>query len=105
MQPHAAKAGSKSPATVQSERNAFLGASLFEERRLPLGIAALGAKYFLTVPEGVFGMGEEPEAYRAMFQCEVGLVRRYYVAERENRIFPLPGDGGAGPGAGSQSPR
>ena len=92
-------------AGVQSERNAFLGASLFEKRRLPLGIAALGAKYFLTVPEGVFGMGEEPEAYRAMFQCEVGLVRRYYVAERENRIFPLPGDGGAGQDAGSQSPR
>src|SRR5690606_39810801 len=36
-------------AGVQSRRNAFLGASLFEERRLPLGIAALGAKYFLKI--------------------------------------------------------
>lgn len=91
-------------AGVQSTRNAFLGASLFEQRRLPLGIAALGAKYFLTVPEGVFGMGEEPEAHRAMFQCEVGVVRRYYTAEQENRIFPpYAGSGtGARPGAGSQ---
>jgi len=77
-------------AGVQSRRNAFLGASLFEERRLPLGIAALGAKYFLTVPEGVFGMGEEPEAYRAVFQCEVGVVQRYFAAERDNRIVPAP---------------
>lgn len=79
-------------AGVQSRRNAFLGTSLFEPRRLPLGIAAEGAKYYLTVPEGVFGMGEEPETYRALFECEVGVVRRYYEAERDNRIFPAPGD-------------
>lgn len=79
-------------AGVQSQRNAFLGASLFEPRRLPLGIAAEGAKYYMTVPEGVFGMGEEPEVYRAMFECEVAVVRRYYEAERDNRIFPAPAD-------------
>jgi Phosphoglycerol transferase and related proteins, alkaline phosphatase superfamily len=78
-------------AGLQTKRNAFMGASLFEPRKLPLGIAALGPKYYLTVPEGVFEMGEAPESDRAVFQCEIGVVQRYYAAERENRIFPVFG--------------
>lgn len=80
-------------AGVQSRQNAFLGASLFEPRRLPLGIAALGGKYFLTVTKGVFGLGEEPEARRAVFRCEVRVVQRYYALEQKNRIFPRAPEG------------
>lgn len=75
-------------AGLQTQSNAFVGRSLFEPRSLPVGIAALGAKYFLTVPEGVYGMDEIPEAYREVFACETDVVRRFYAAERENRLMP-----------------
>ncbi|WP_182670371.1 LTA synthase family protein [Marilutibacter penaei] len=74
-------------AGLQTRSNAFLGASLFEPRRLDVGIAALGSRYFLTRPDGVYGMDEIPEGDRADFDCAVEVVRRFYEVERDNRIF------------------
>ena len=68
--------------------NGFLGTSLFEPRNFPVGIAAIASNYYMTVPEGVFGMDEIPDAYRDTFNCEVNVVRRFYAAERDNRIVP-----------------
>lgn len=85
--------------------NAFLGTSLFEPRNFPVGIAAIASKYYMTVPEGVFGMDEVPPAYQDTFNCEVDVVRRFYAAERDNRIVPGmaardPDPGVAADGAG-----
>ena len=68
--------------------NAFLGTSLFEPRNFPVGIAAIASNYYMTAPEGVFGMDEIPAAYRDTFDCEVNVVRRFYAVERDNRIVP-----------------
>ncbi len=74
-------------AGLQSPRNSFLGTSLFEPRNFPVGIAALGSKYFMTAPDGVFAQGEIPPASRVAFHCEINVVRRFYQAEQDNRIF------------------
>lgn len=86
-------------AGVEGGANAFLGTSLFEPRNFPVGIAAIASNYYMTVPGGVFGMDEIPPDYRKAFSCEVGVVRRFYAAEAENRIVPAPAAGGARQGA------
>lgn len=78
-------------AGLQSGANGFLGTSLFEPRNFPVGIAAIASKFYMTVPGGVFGMDEIPAAYRDTFGCEVNVVRRFYAAERDNRIVPAMG--------------
>jgi lipoteichoic acid synthase len=75
-------------AGMQAQQNAFLGRSLFESRSLPVGIAAVESNYFMTLPDEVFAMDEIPPSYRDVFQCEMAMVRRFYAAERENRIMP-----------------
>ena len=75
-------------AGLQTRVNGFVGTSLFESRNFPVGIAAIASKYYMTSPEGVFGMDEIPPASREPFGCEVNVVRRFYAAERDNRIVP-----------------
>ncbi|AWV07922.1 hypothetical protein C9I47_2239 [Lysobacter maris] len=76
---------------VQPRTDSFLGTSLFQPRNLASSVTALGSNYFLTTAQGVFGMDEVPEKDRASFHCGVNVVRRFYQAERENRIFePSP---------------
>lgn len=74
-------------AGMQTRANSFVGRSLFEPRSLPAGIGAIASRYYLTSPDGVFAQGEIPEPLRATFACEVDMVRRYYQAERDNRLF------------------
>jgi phosphoglycerol transferase MdoB-like AlkP superfamily enzyme len=77
-------------AGIQARGNAFLGTSLFEPRNFPVGVAALGAKYFMTTPAGVFGMDEIPPAQREVFRCATDVVRHFYAMEAANRIVPPP---------------
>lgn len=80
---------------VNDAQNSFLGRSLFEPRSFPLGIAAEGDTYFLTTPEGVFEQRDVPPFLKSQFDCEIRVVRRFYAAEKENRLFlPLnkPGE-------------
>jgi phosphoglycerol transferase MdoB-like AlkP superfamily enzyme len=74
-------------AGLQTRANSFLGRSLFEPRNFPTGVAAIASKYYMTTPEGVFAEGEIPAGERDTFRCELDVVRRFYAAERENRIF------------------
>ncbi len=74
-------------AGLQTRANSFVGRSLFEPRSLPTGIAAIASRYYLTSPDGVFAQGEIPEPLRATFACEIDMVRRYYQAEHDNRLF------------------
>lgn len=67
--------------------NSFLGHSLFEPRNFPLGIASLGASYFLTTKKGVFASDEIPAKLKSQFGCEVNVVRQYYGVEKTNHIF------------------
>ena len=80
-------------AGLQTQANSFMGRSIFEPRNFPVGVAALGSTYFMTTPDGVFGQGEIPPSLRATFDCEVNVVRRFYQAERDNRIFQARGSG------------
>ena len=72
---------------VSDAQNSFLGRSLFEPRNFPLGIAAEGDTYFLTTPEGVFEQRDVPKSLKSQFDCEIRVIRRFYVAENENRLF------------------
>jgi phosphoglycerol transferase MdoB-like AlkP superfamily enzyme len=74
-------------AGLQTDANSFLGRSLFEPRNFPTGVAAIASKYYMTTPAGVFAQGEIPAGERETFRCEIDVVRRFYEAERENRIF------------------
>lgn len=67
--------------------NSFLGHSLFEPRNFPLGIAALGNQYFLTTSQGVFARNDVPGQLKAQFECETRVVRKFYAAEKDNRLF------------------
>ena len=78
-------------AGIRPSEDSFLGASLFEERSLPVGIAATAANYYMTMPTGVFSAENVPDAQRSLFECEIDVVRRYYEAERQNRIYSEPG--------------
>lgn len=86
-------------AGLQTQANSFMGTSLFEPRNFPLGIAALGGKFYLTTPAGVFAEPEVPAELRETFTCEADVVRRFYSAERDNRIFraSVPREVGAYP--------
>lgn len=80
---------------VSDVPNSFLGRSLFEPRNFPLGIAAEGDTYFLTTPKGVFEQRDVPKFLKSQFDCEIRVVRRFYVAENENRLFlPISRSGG-----------
>jgi arylsulfatase A-like enzyme len=72
---------------VSNAPNSFLGRSLFEGRNFPLGIAAEGDAYFLTTSKGVFAQSDVPKSMKPQFDCEVRVVRQFYVAEKENRLF------------------
>lgn len=72
---------------VKYAQNSFLGRSLFEQRSMSTGIASVDTADYMTLSNGVFSSEEVPANYRKIFQCEVGVVRRYYLAEQENRIF------------------
>lgn len=76
---------------IQDAPNSFLGRSLFERPGMPLGIAALGNEYFLTTPRGVFARSEVPTQLKAGFECEVGVVRQFYAAEKGNHLFAPSG--------------
>jgi phosphoglycerol transferase MdoB-like AlkP superfamily enzyme len=85
-------------AGLQTDANSFLGTSIFEPRNFPTGVAALGPKYFMTTPDEVFLQNEIPPAMQETFNCEMDVVRRFYQAERENRIFRPTGEVGASTG-------
>ena len=74
-------------AGLQTRSNSFLGRSIFEPRNFPTGVAATASQYFMTTPGGVFGQTEIPQQWRATFECEINVVRRFYRAESANRIF------------------
>ena len=81
---------------VSDAPNSFLGRSLFEPRNFLLGIAAEGDTYFLTTPEGVFEQRDVPKRLKSQFDCEIHVVRRFYAAENEDRLFlPLKRLGGS----------
>jgi phosphoglycerol transferase MdoB-like AlkP superfamily enzyme len=72
---------------IRNAENSFLGRSLFEPRDFVIGMAGLGNKLFLTTKKhGVFSAETVPHQLRGIFQCEADVVRRYYKAERENRL-------------------
>jgi hypothetical protein len=80
-------------AGLQTRANSFMGRSIFEPRNFPTGVAAIASTYFMTTPDGVFGQAEIPPALQATFNCEINVVRRFYRAERDDRIFRTTGFG------------
>lgn len=87
-------------AGLQTQANSFMGASIFEPRNFPTGVAAIASTYFMTTPDGVFGQDEIPPSLQATFNCEIDVMRRFYRAERDNRIFQPTGSGAAARQAG-----
>ena len=67
--------------------NSFLGASLFEMRRFPLGITALGDDFYVTTPAGVDAIWEVPPALKKASDCEKAVVDTYYQLEAANHLF------------------
>lgn len=75
---------------VSDASNSFLGRSLFEPSNFTLGISAEGDAFFLTTPEGVFEQRNVPERMKSRFDCEIHVVKQFYAAERENRLYFAP---------------
>lgn len=71
---------------VESGENAFLGTSLFAERNFPLGMAALGSSFYFTTVDGVSASKEVPASLQEVARCQMDVVRRYFQAERDNRL-------------------
>lgn len=86
---------------VARTNNSFLGNSLFAPRSFPDGFAAQGPQFFLITRDGVFDAASVPDADSQTFACEADVVRKFYQAERENRISGNPM---ARPGASSGAP-
>lgn len=75
---------------MQDAPNSFLGTSLFEPRRFPLGITAIGANFYITTSDGLYAYAQAPAAIRTIAKCEHNVVNAYYAAERADRIFDGP---------------
>lgn len=72
---------------VRDAPNSFLGASLFEPRRFPVGVSALGNDFYVTTPNGVTPLWGAPGKVRAAAECERGIITRYYRLELTNGLF------------------
>lgn len=81
--------------SINNMPNSFLGQSLFEKRSFPIGITAIGADFYITPPNNVYSLAEAPSGLKQSAACEQGVVRSFYAAEKENRIFKTAGSGKA----------
>lgn len=75
---------------IRATRNSFLGHSLFEPRSFTAGFTALGKRFYLTTPHGIFSADAVPPALQPTFACEAYVVREYYAAEAANRLANAP---------------
>ena len=76
---------------IKKDQNSFVGTSLFEPRKVPFGVSALGQEFFATDSEAVYYQNQIPAKYQDEFLKQVEQVKNYYLLESENRIFqPMP---------------
>lgn len=73
---------------VQRADNSFLGTSLFEAGKGPMGFAAIGNEFYATDSDGAYPEDSVPAKYAGPFSTDKAQVQAYYQLEQENRISP-----------------
>jgi len=84
---------------IRSGDNSFLGSSLFESNKDPIGFAAIGQQFYATSAQGLYPEDSVPSQLEGEFSKRKAEVETYYQLERENRLF-LP-DAGKQPMVGA----